>query len=274
MEFAQKLISTRTGTIAVAGAAAVLAGIFILVYINSYRHSIKAQGAPVTVLVAKRLIPKGTSGTAAVQEGLFSRTTIRESQLRDGAFSDVASLRERVAARDVLAGQQLTSADFTAGAGSIAGTLSGAQRVIDIPLDSAHGLIGHVQPGDRVDVFVGFNVSTGTGQGYPVSRLLAQAIPVVDVAQKAGGLGAANSNTNVTLRVTDAQAQALAYATDNGKVWLVLRPPTGAPPVRPGLMSAATILLGVPPIQLPSVTRQVNRSVRQQLQKALAAGGQ
>src|SRR5919204_1528322 len=262
MEYAQKLMSTRAGTIAVGGGAALLGGIFILVYLNRYRHSVKAQGAPVTVLVAKRLIPKGTTGASVAAGGFFTRTTIRESQLRDGAFSDVASLRERVAARDVLAGQQLTSADFTAGAGSIASTLSGAQRVIDIPLDSAHGLIGHVQPGDRVDVFVGFNVSTpGTGQAYPVSRLLAQRIPVVDVAQKAAGLGSANSNTNVTLRVTDAQAQALAYATDNGKVWLVLRPPTGAPPVRPGLMSAATILLGVPPIQLPSVTRQVNRSV-------------
>src|ERR671924_2296938 len=182
MEFAQKLISTRTGTIAVAGGAAVLAGIFILVYINSYRHSVKAQGAPVTVLVAKRLIPKGTTGAAVATGGFFTRATIRESQLRNGAFSDVASLRDRVAARDVLAGQQLTSADFTTGAGSIASTLSGAQRVIDIPLDSAHGLIGHVQTGDRVDVIVGFNVQSASGgTGYAVTKLLAQNVPVADV---------------------------------------------------------------------------------------------
>ena len=64
MEFAHKLMSTRAGTIAIAGGAALLAGIFIIVYLNRYRHSIKAQGAPVTVLVAKKLIPKGTPGSS------------------------------------------------------------------------------------------------------------------------------------------------------------------------------------------------------------------
>src|SRR5919197_3489759 len=159
MEYAQKLTSTQAGTVAIAGGAALLAGVFILVYLNRYRHSVKAQGAPVTVLVAKRLIPKGTTGVAAYAGGYFSRTTIRESQLRDGAFSDVASLRTLVATRDVLAGQQLTSSDFTAGARSLASSIAGTQRVMDIPLDSAHGAIGHVQVGDRVDVFVGLNVA-------------------------------------------------------------------------------------------------------------------
>ena len=153
MEFAHKLMSTRAGTIAVAGGAALLAGAFIVVYLNRYRHSIKAQGAPVTVLVAKRLIPKGTPGTA-LSATYFDRTTIRQSQLLSGAFSDVSSVRDRVAARDVLAGQQLTSADFTRAASSMASTLSGAARAIDVPLDAAHGMISHIQAGDRVDVFV------------------------------------------------------------------------------------------------------------------------
>jgi pilus assembly protein CpaB len=275
MEFAQKLISTRTGTIAVAGGAAVLAGIFILVYINSYRHSIKAQGAPVTVLVAKRLIPKGTSGTAAVQEGLFSRTTIRESQLRDGAFSDAASIRGRVATTDIYTGQQLTAADFQANAGSLATTLTGPQRVIDIPLDSAHGLIGHVQTGDRVDVIVGFNVQSASGgTGYAVTKLLAQNVPVADVGNGRTGVTATtNSNTNVTLRVNERQAAEIAYASDNGKVWLALRPPTGATHSRPGLVNVGTILLGVPPITLPSYTGDVNKAIRSAIKRALTTGG-
>jgi Flp pilus assembly protein CpaB len=272
MEYAQKLISTRAGTMAVAGGAALLAGIFILVYLNRYRHSVKAQGAPVTVLVAKRLIPKGTTGVAAYAGGYFTRTTMRESQLRDGAFSDVASLRTLVATRDVLAGQQLTASDFTAGAKSLASTLAGTQRVIDVPLDAAHGLIGHVQIGDRVDVFVGLNVGLQGGQGYPVIKLLAQGVPVVDVAEKRGGLGASGTGvTNVSLRVNDQQAAALAWATDNGKVWLSLRPPTGARATPPGITNAATILLGVPPVALPSrkISAFLNRKLRQEL-KALA----
>jgi Flp pilus assembly protein CpaB len=275
MEYAQKLMSTRAGTIAVAGGAALLAGIFILVYLNRYRHSVKAQGAPVTVLVAKRLIPKGTPGTA-LSSAFFTRTTIRQSQLLNGAFSDAASVRGRVAARDVLAGQQLTATDFTTSAKSLASGLSGTQRAIDVPLDSAHGMIGHIQAGDRVDVFVGFNLTTSgsvSGQAFPVSRLLAQGVPVIDVARKAGGFGNANAATNVSLRVNDEQAAAIAYAADNGKVWLALRPPTGAPQVRPGLVNVATILLGVPPVRLPSNGGKASRAITRQLQKQLASVG-
>jgi Flp pilus assembly protein CpaB len=276
MEFAQRLISTKAGTVAVAGFAALLAGVFIIVYLNRYRHSVKAQGAPVTVLVAKRLIPKGTSGTAAIQEGLFSRSTIRESQLRDGAFSDAASIRGRVAATDVYAGQQLTAADFTTSAGSLATTLSGPMRVIDVPLDSAHGLIGHVQVGDHVNVIVGFNVqSPGGGNGAAVSKLLAQNVPVAAVGNSNGSgiTGGSNNTTNVSLRVSDRQAEEIAYAVDNGKVWLSLRPPTGATHTRPGLVNASTILLGVPPITLPSYKGQLNRAIRNSIKKALTAEG-
>jgi Flp pilus assembly protein CpaB len=259
VEFAQKLISTRAGTIAVASGAALLAGVFILVYVNRYRHSIKAQGAPVTVLVAKRLIPKGTSGAAALQEGLFTRDT---------------SIRGLVATTDVYAGQQLSASDFTAGAKSLATTLSGSQRVLDVPLDNAHGMIGHVQVGDRVDVMVGFNVqASGGGTGYAVNKLLAQNVMVADVAEQSGGVATSTSNTTVSLRVTNRQAEEIAYAADNGKVWLVLRPPTGAKQARQGLVNAGTILLGVPPITLPSYSGDVNRAIRNAIKRALTTSG-
>jgi Flp pilus assembly protein CpaB len=273
MDFAHRLMSTRAGTIAVAGGAALLAGIFIVVYLNRYRHTIKAQGAPVTVLVAKRLIPKGTT-SAALTTTYYDRTTIRQSQLLNGAFSDVASLRGRVAARDVLAGQQLTSADFTTTASSMASGLRGNQRAIDVPLDSAHGMIGNVQAGDRVDVFVGFNVQApNSGVSYPVSRLLAQGVEVIEVAEKKGGLGNANQATNVSLQVNDRQAAEIAYAVDNGKIWLVLRPPTGAPRIRSGLVNAATILLGAPPVRLPNNRGKLSRSLTRELQNQIAAAG-
>ena len=104
MEFAQRVISTRAGTIAVAAGAALLAGISIAVYLNRYRHSVSSQGAPVTVLVAKRAIAKGTSGDVVAAQALFTTATLRESQLRDGAFSDPAAIRGRVAVRDVSTG--------------------------------------------------------------------------------------------------------------------------------------------------------------------------
>jgi Flp pilus assembly protein CpaB len=250
MEIAQKLTSSRGGTLAVAALAAVLAGASILVYLNRYRQSVQAEGAPVTVLVANKIIQKGTPGTAVAEQGLFRPATVRESQLRNGAFSDPASLRGQVATRDIVRGQQLTTAEFTSGGSSVASTLTGAERVISVPLDSAHGLVGSIQKGDHVDVFAGFNVSSSAGgQARPMLRLVAQNIPVVSVGAASGSLGN-NATTNVSLEVHPRQAAELAFTADNGKLWLVIRPPHGAKSSKPGIVTAQTVLLGVPPLNL------------------------
>jgi Flp pilus assembly protein CpaB len=250
MEIAQKLTSSRGGTLAVAALAAVLAGASILVYLNRYRHSIRAEGAPVTVLVANKIIQKGTPGTAVAEQGLFRPATVRESQLRNGAFSDPASLRGQVATRDIVRGQQLTTAEFTSAGGSVASTLTGSERVISVPVDSAHGLIGSIQKGDHVDVFAGFNVSSNLGgQARPMLRLIAQNIPVVGVGSTAGNLGN-NATTNVSLEARPRQVAELAFTADNGKLWLVVRPPNGAKASKPGIVTVSTVLLGTPPLNL------------------------
>ena len=251
MEIAQKLTSSRGGTLAVAALAAVLAGASILVYLNRYRHSIKAEGAPVTVLVANEIIHKGTPGSAVATKGLFKPATVRESQLRNGAFSDPASLRGQTATTDIVRGQQLTTAEFSSGVDSVASTLTGAERVISVPLDSAHGLIGGVQKGDHVDVFAGFNVTSNSNGGSPrpMLRLMAQNIPVVSVGAPSGSLGN-NATTLVSLKVQPRQAAELAFTSDNGKLWLVVRPPNGARSTKPGIVTIDSVLLGVPPLNL------------------------
>ena len=257
MELAQKLIATRKGTIAVAASCAVLAGGAIAIYLNHYRQSVDRLSAPVTVLVAKQTIAKGTPGTAVTAQGIFTTATIRESQLRDGAFSDTASLRGRYATREIQRGQQLTATDFSASAKSLASTLTGKQRVITIPLDSAHGLIGQVQVGDHVDVFAAFSViplrrdgtPTAGGQARPVLRTLFQNVLVVSMASGGGGVGG-TSTSNVGLRLTLPQAAQVAFAAENGKVWLALRPAAGAPALRPSFVTIETTLLGIPPVAL------------------------
>jgi Flp pilus assembly protein CpaB len=270
MEFAQRLISTRAGTIAVAAGAALLAGISIAVYLNRYRHSVSSQGAPVTVLVAKRAIAKGTSGDVVAAQAMFTTATLRESQLRDGAFSDPAAIRSRVAVRDVYKGQQLTAADFVAGAASLPSTLTGTQRIVTVPLDSAHGLIGHVQAGDRVDVYAGFNISpvgtvTTGAQAFPVIRRLMENVLVVDVSGSAKSAVGQQSNTNVSLRMTDAQAAKVAFASDNGKVWLALRPAVNAHSTKAGLVTVESEVFGLPPLP-------VSRKVVSEYLKAYRSG--
>jgi Flp pilus assembly protein CpaB len=254
MQYAQKLISTRRGSLYLAAIAALLAGMVILIYLNRYRENLQTGGTPVTVLVARSTIPKGTSGSVVAQKRLFTATTIRESQLREGAISDPASLTGRIATTEIYEGAQLTAADFSTEATSLASALTDLERIVSIPLDAAHGLIGQAEEGDHVDVYAGFNVIPLTldgrpasgGQARPVLRRIMSDIPIVQLAKTDAGAGA--KATNVSLRVNDEQAAQLAFASDNGKVWLSLRPAVGAKSSRPGIVTIETLLLGVRPV--------------------------
>jgi pilus assembly protein CpaB len=258
MEYAHRLFSTRGGTLLLAGVTALIAAIAVFAYVKHYRSSVQEGGVPATVLVARPgatgVIPKGTPGNLIATKHLFQAETIRESQLRDGAISDVSSLTGKVAKTDILKGQQLTVADFKAAKGGLTAQLAGADRAITVSIDSAHGMVGQIGKGDRVDVYAGFNVNPvdslgrpiGSGQARPVLRLIMQNIPVLDVAKSSryGGTG----DSQVTLKTTAYQSEKLAFASDNGKVWFVLRPPTGASSSTTKLVTAETLLLGVPPV--------------------------
>lgn len=256
MELTQKLFSTRGGTFALAGLAAVIAAIAVAVYVKHYRDSVSKGATPATVLVATSLIPKGTPGTDIATKQMFQAQSIRESQLRTGAISDTSSLRGMVAKTDILPRQQLTTADFTSAGGGLAGQLSADQRAITIPVDTAHGMIGQIGAGDRVDVYAGFQVSpidalgrplSNIGQSRAVLRLIMQNVTVMAVT-KSTQFGGGGNTSQVTLRTTAYQASELAFAADNGKLWLVLRPPSGARPSPPKLMTVETLLLGASPV--------------------------
>jgi Flp pilus assembly protein CpaB len=227
-----KWSSTRRGTLTIALIATLIAAAILAFALHRYRQSVETSGKPATVLVAKRFIPKGSSG-AAIGVGQYFRTTkVREKQVSAGALTNTAALHGRVAATDIYPGQQLTAADFVSG-GLFYSKLPPNQRAISVPLDTSHGLIGDVKTGDRVDVYVSFQ--HGGGQGAPFLRLLARNIVVLDAGQLpgSGGLGATNVTTqtaNVALEVGIHQAAELAFAADNGKIWLILRPANGTSP--------------------------------------------
>jgi Flp pilus assembly protein CpaB len=256
MELAHRLTSTRRGTLLVSASAALLAGILILVYVQRYRNSVKSEGAPVTVLVASKAIPKGTSGAVIASSGLYTASTVRQSQLVDGAYSDASSLRNMVATRDIYPGSELSAKDFAAASTNLAASLTKDERVMSIPLDAAHGLIRQLEAGDRVDVYAGFNViplnaagiPVAGGQSRPVLRKLMSNIDVISIGSKGNGGFAGSGSANVELKVTDPQAAELAFASDNGKIWLSLRPSTGATSPAPSLVTMETVLLGVPAV--------------------------
>jgi Flp pilus assembly protein CpaB len=242
MDFAENLLSSRRGTILLGAGAALIAAILLIVYLSHYRSSIKASDETTPVLVAKNLIQKGAPGNLIARAHQYQIELIPKRTIRAGAITDTSTLGGLVAAHDIYANQQLTTADFVAVApNSIQTNLAGRNRAISIPLDPAHGMLGEITPGDHVDVYVGLEME-GPGGAQPVLKQLMQNALVLRTPATGAGSG------NVVLRANGAQTAALAFAADNGKLWLVLRPASGAKPARPGLVTVQRLLLGVRPV--------------------------
>jgi Flp pilus assembly protein CpaB len=253
----RKILSTREGTLAVAALAAIIAVAVLLAFIHGYKRSLDISAEPVTVLVAKQALPQGSSGDQIAAKGLFQATAFKREQVKEGAITDPGSLRGLVATHALVPGQQLTTSDFAKPSDPVLSKLADDQRAVTVPLDSAHGMIGQVQAGDHVDVLAGFSVQPdAASRPRPLLRTLLQDVEVLKAPPVGGtstsGFGAqtANQVQNVVLRVTDQQAAELAFSSDNGKVWIVLRPQAGAREARPSLVTLERLLTGLPPLPL------------------------
>lgn len=232
VEIAQNLFSTRRGSLFVGAAAAVVAGIVLLAYLHNYRNSVNSNAVPASVLVAKNLIQKGTPGNVVGETSQFQVASLPKAQLQLGAISDPAALRDRIAAVDIYPGQQLTASDFVyAVPGALTTSITKNERVISVTIDAAHAVNGQLATGDHIDIFAGLN-QKGIGGNKPIIKLVMQDIQVL--RPPIGGIA--------TLKVTQRQAAALAWTVDNGKLWFVLRPPSGATTPNPGFITADTLL--------------------------------
>ena len=238
VEIAQNLFTTRRGSLLVGAAAAVLAGLILFVYLHSYRNSLNSTAAPASVLVAKNLIQKGTPGDIIGTSDQFQVASVPKGQLQVGALTDPAALSGRVAATDIYPGQQLTETSFAyAAPGTLQTKITGTDRAIALSIDAEHGMIGQISAGDHVDIFMGFALE-GAGGTQPVIKLLMADVLVLRAPLAGNGV--------VTLRAPMREAAQLAYAADNGHLWFVLRPASGAKTVNPGIVNAQTLLNAKP----------------------------
>jgi pilus assembly protein CpaB len=236
-----RVLATRQGTVLLGLGAALLAGLVLLVYLNRYRDSVSASSEPVNVVVARKLIEKGTLGDTVARTQAFEVGDIPRDHVQEGALTDPSALRGRVAATDILPGQQITDASFIPAsyAGGVGASLVKTERVISVPIDAAHGLVGRVQAGDHVDVYANLDLN-----GRAVVKSIMQDVYVLETPTGSqGGIGGSGGST-IVVRVTPTQAGKLAFASDEGKLWFVLRPRDGAKPVKPRLFTTESVLGG------------------------------
>jgi Flp pilus assembly protein CpaB len=218
-----------------AGITALIAAALLVVYLDNYRSS-SDEGKTETVLAARSLLPKGSSGSAIASGGLFQAINVKHSQVKPGAITDPAALSGQVTTKSIFPGEQITTSDLQPrGANGVVDELSGRERAIAIPIDSARSVGGSLQAGDRVDVYGAFAEigEEGAEEGVVTGATVREIVQNVLVLRPpvAGGTGVANNNggqQNVVLQVTERQAGKLALTAEFYKVWLTLRPPVGA----------------------------------------------
>jgi len=238
MDGLRRFLGTRRGSLLVAAITAILAAVTLAAYLSNYKKDVRGGTLPTQVLIADRLIPKGTSGDAVAAGRLFRPVTIAEDAVKALALADASALIGKAATKDIFPGQQITSADFASGGDPLRGRLSGTQRALAIPVDAAHGLIGSVRRGDQVDVFGSFTGGSSDGRG--VLRTIAQGVLVLKTPSTEGN-GSNRGQQSVILRLSESQAARMAYTADNGKVWFALRPPTGSESGKPATVTEQSV---------------------------------
>jgi Flp pilus assembly protein CpaB len=221
----------RAKNIGIAVGLAALAAVLTSVYVVNYKRHVQHGEGKVTVLVAAKDIPAGTSGADVIDKSYLKKETVPRKAVVAGAISSPDQLAQYVATQDVYEGEQVTTRRFAPPTEQgIRTQIKGTQRAYELNGDTHQLLIGTLKVGDHVDV-VG-NWALPEGSPHHVSRVILRNILVMEVsaADKGGALssGASGGAQSVQLRVTDAQSQKLLWIQKNGDFYLTLRPPTNA----------------------------------------------
>jgi pilus assembly protein CpaB len=223
----QAFAGRRTG-IFVAVGAALLAGVLLYAFVqHSYKSTPVAATASTTssVVYATGFIPTGTPASqVAAGDGLEQRS-VATSQALAGAITESSQIAGEVATKAIYPGEQIVASDFSAGDATLGQYLAAGQIALEVPIDATHGLQGYVVAGDRVDLLT---ASSSSGAG--TEPTLASDVQVLAVGTGTNGTAQGSGSGSLVLAVSSALAPKIAYASDNGKIWVLLEPPVWAKP--------------------------------------------
>jgi Flp pilus assembly protein CpaB len=241
----------RAKNIGIAVALAALAAILTSAYVVNYKRHVQNGEGKVTVLVAARDIPAGTSGADVVDQKMLKEQTVPRKAVVAGAISSPDQLAQYVATQDVFEGEQVSTRRFTPPTEQgIRAQIKGTQRAYQLQGDANQLLAGTIQASDHVDV-----VGTWENDEGIVSRVILRNLLVLRAPTGTSGAATVTSSgtgsESVQLRVTDVQSNKLIWIQKNGvsdgeAYYLLLRPPTNSQDSRNVFQTAHTMLLDGP----------------------------
>lgn len=217
----------RLRNIVLAVVLATLAAVLTSFYVSNYKKSVQAGEENVTVFVAKRDIPAGTSGAAAAAQ--LRPVDIQRRHVVPGAVTSKDQVKDLIAVDAIFAEEQVSARRFRpVQQAGVRAELKGNLRAVQMSGDANQLLAGTLKRGDRVDVLANFKFRIeGSNDDRSATRIVLRDIEVLKAPSgdfTGGKLGSAvNATGSVQLALSDAQAQKLHFARQNGEVLLALR---------------------------------------------------
>jgi Flp pilus assembly protein CpaB len=246
----------RVKNIGIAVGLAALAAILTSVYVINYKRHVQHGEGKVTVLVAAKDIPAGTSGAEIIDQKLLKEQTVPRKAIVAGAISSSDQLVSYVATQDVYEGEQVSTRRFAEPKEQgIRAQIKGIERAYQLPGDGNQLLAGTVQAGDHVDVVGTWEV--GGEDGIIVSRVVLRDLLVLRAPEGTSSEKVtSDGKDSIQLRVTDAQSQKLIWIQKNGiddgeAYYLILRPPNKSLDSSNTLQNHTTMLRDGPGRRIP-----------------------
>jgi len=236
----------RVLTIALALVLAIAGTGLVLAYVKGANARAVAGLKAVTVLVAQREIPAGTSAGVAWQDGSLRGETLPAQSVSAGAVSSItADLGSLVMSSDIMPGQVLLRVMLVRAAQTSGGLAIPAGLVaVTIPLCLPQAVAGYVQAGSQVAIFdtvssQPMNPQQSCSQLGQVrqaeasgqTRMLLPKVAVLALGTgSSGGSGTgatsqAQGSVLVTLAVDQADAERVIQVAETGLPYLALLTP-------------------------------------------------
>ncbi|RKY35254.1 MAG: Flp pilus assembly protein CpaB [Candidatus Duberdicusella sinuisediminis] len=223
----------KRGVYLIAAIILALTAIFLIhSYVQSERQKIlelaKRKGV-VEVVVAKKDIPAKTK----ISSNMLALVRVPSKRLEPEALSSIDSIVGKIAKRDIIEGEQIKASllMIPGSQKTLSLKIPEGKRAITIPVDKISSIEGMIRPGDSVDIVGSFSIPAKTQKGETISQTMVipmfEDVLVLAVGTKveAVSLGREEKGppTTITLALTPEQASLITYATEIGKIKLLLR---------------------------------------------------
>ena len=216
-----------------------LGGTLALVgYVQTAKKNAVASEVAVSVYVVDTKLPKGATAEAIRAGVHLEQVPTRLKQ--DGAVVDLADIDGKVAAVDLLPGEQLVAARLIA-PGTASSDATKNLMLVSVQLDPEEAVGGQLSPGDTVGVFLSFEPPVNPHITHlEFQKVVVTAVQIVK-ANSSSVVGSTKSDKTdssdapqsvsadklvVTLALTAAQSEQFVFAAEFGHVWLGLEPAT------------------------------------------------